>query len=78
MNAIQCRLRHQQTDWVVSEQMNPKLFFNHARCEATRDYDTECSFDVAQIQHDVPALRVQPFKRAFHVYESQYSIVSKL
>ncbi len=50
----------------------------HSRRCANSDYDTECSFDVAQIQHDVPALRVQPFKRAFHVYESQYSIVSKL
>src|ERR1700736_1281937 len=63
--AIQRRLRHQQTAQVVGEQTNPQFRLDHARREAAQDYHSERGFDVAQIQLDVPALRVKLVERAF-------------
>ena len=65
MNAgIQRRLRHQKTDQIVGEQMNPQFPLDHARCEAAQDFDAERGFDVAKIQLHIPALRVQLIERA--------------
>jgi hypothetical protein len=33
--------------------MNPQLFFDHARCEATQDFDAERGFDVAKQENDI-------------------------
>ena len=65
MNAgIHSGLRHQQTDQVVGEQMNPQLLLDHARCEAAQHFDAERGFDVAKVQFHIPALGVQLVKGA--------------
>ena len=56
---IQRCLRHQQTDQVVSEQMNPQLLLDHTRRKAAQDFDAKRGFNVAKIQLHIPALCVQ-------------------
>src|SRR5665213_1969049 len=62
---IQCGLRHQQTDQVIGEKMNPQLLLDHPWREAAQDFDAQGGFDVAKIQLHIPALRVQLVERAF-------------
>jgi hypothetical protein len=61
---IQCGLRHQQTDQVIGEKMNPQLLLDRPWREAAQDFDAQGGFDVAKIQLHIPALRVQLVERA--------------
>ncbi len=52
-------LRHELTDHVVGQQVNPKLLLIHARCLATQYVHAQGCLEVSQIQLNVPAPREQ-------------------
>src|ERR1035437_586014 len=62
---LECGLRHQQTDQVIGEQMDPQFLLDHLRGEAAQDVHSERDFDVAKIQLHMPASRVQLVQLAF-------------
>lgn len=53
------RLRHQQVDEVVSEQIYPKFLVDHRGALATERLHAQRRLDAAQVQLDVPATLVQ-------------------
>jgi len=52
-------LRHQQTDQVVGEQVDPQLFLDHGRRQAAQYLHAERGLDAAQVELDLPATLVQ-------------------
>ena len=52
-------LRHEQPDDVVGQQMDPQLFLVHLRRLAAQHVHAGGGLEVAQVQLDVPATRVQ-------------------
>ena len=51
----QRRLRHQQPDHVVGQQVDPDLLLHHRRALARKLVHAERGLDVAQIEFDAPA-----------------------
>src|SRR3989344_7321601 len=61
---VERRLRHEQADQVVSEQVHPQFLLDHRRRLATEHFHAEGGLDVAQVQLHVPAAPVQLGQRA--------------
>lgn len=59
----QGRLRHEQADQVVGQQVNPDFLDRHVRCAAAERFHAQGGFDVAQVQLDVPALAIEQLQR---------------
>ena len=51
-------LRHEQSDHVVGQQVDPQLFLVHLRRLAAQDVHARGGLEVAQVQFDVPATPV--------------------
>src|SRR4051812_171882 len=63
--SLQGRLDHQQTDQVVCQQIDPKLFLAHLRSLTTQDLQAQRGLDVAEIQLHVPPALVQSTEFSF-------------
>ena len=52
-------LRHEKSDRVVGQQVNPKLLVVHVRCLTAQHIHACRGLEVSQVQLDVPASRIQ-------------------
>jgi adenylate cyclase len=69
-------LRHEQADHVVGQQMDPQLFLVHLRRLAAQHIHARGGLEVAQVELDVPAPRVQRPRSSLLVCRWSSSVVT--
>lgn len=66
--AVQCRLRHQQSDQVVSQQIDPQLFLAHRWAFAAQHFQSQRCLDVAKVELYVPAPLIELAEFSLRTY----------